>query len=336
MSRSSKKTRSSRGLSRWGAASLVVISAAAAIGLSYLAITDVGSGEHEGFPVTSTVPETEVDAAADNAATASVDAAPASTPTPANETSVETSAPGVEEADSHRMLAIVNDTAMRGISGTCQDPGAVEISTDAGQSWGERVSPANVGATQILRVLPTDPSLVQVVALDQDCEPQVYRSVDLGNSWEGPLSVAGTWYFNPATPMQVSTPNGQQPLPCEGAELAARSDSAAIRCTDGSLASTIDGGFTWEENPAFSEVFAITSSPGSYALAQAGDETCEGVRITGLDSSEAAPLNGCFEADLSAAELTSENIALAQTDTSTLLWVGDAFVTSTDQGATWI
>ena len=317
MSRSRKQARQPRKFPLWGAVSLIAVLSAAALALSYLALTGVGSGEHEGLPVRSEIPISEEVAA------------------PPADAEPEVAEDQTASPTSQRMLAMVGSTAMRADSGTCETPGTAEISVDAGQSWSESASLARAGATQILRVLPTDPSLVQVVALDANCEPQVYRSADLGTTWEGPLSVVGTWYFDPSTPTQVGAPDGPLSLPCEGAELAAAGDRAAVRCTDGSVVTTIDRGAAWSEAAGVADALAINYSPDSYVMAQTGGQACAGVRVTDL-SVTSTGLVGCFETALTADASNPENIAIAQSGTSTLLWVEDDVVISTDGGNTWL
>lgn len=317
MSRSPKRTRRARKFPLWGAVALIAILSAAALALSYVALTGVGSNDHPGLPVRSEIPTAEEAAA------------------PPTQAEPEVAEDQTASSTSQRMLAMVGSTAMRAASGTCETPGTTEISVDAGQSWSESASLARAGATQILRVLPTDPSLVQVVALDANCDPQVYRSADLGTTWEGPLSVVGTWYFDPSTPTQVGAPDGARSLPCEGAELAAAGDRAAVRCADGSVVTTIDRGVTWSEAAGVTDALAINYSPDSYVVAQTGVQACEGVRLTTLSSAISPVLDGCFETTLTADASNPENIAIAQSGTSTLLWVGDDVVISTDGGNTW-
>ena len=185
-------------------------------------------------------------------------------------------------------------------------------------------------------MLPMHSSLVQVVALDASCEPQVYRSTDLGTSWEGPLPVFGTWFFDPSTPSQVEAPDGTQSLPCDGAELAAAGERAAMRCLDGSVVTTVDRGFTWTESPGITDVLAINTSPDSYVMTQPGSEACQGLRLTSLADGAFSSVDGCLETDLSAEELNAGNIAIAQSGAYTLAWVGDDLLVSTDGGGTWL
>jgi hypothetical protein len=307
---------------RWIAVSLIALVSAVALVLSYLALTSVGSDEHEGLPV-----RTEATASEENLSPPPAPPADAQ-PEPAVETP-EGTAP-------QRMLAMVSNTAMRATSGTCANPGTVEISLDGAESWTPSESLVGMGATQILRVLPTDLSLVQVVALDQNCEAQVYRSVDLGASWQGPLSVAGTWYFDPSTPTQVGSPDGPRSVLCEGAELAAAGNRAAVRCVDGSVITTIDRGITWSETAGIADVLAINYSPDSYVMAQGADHICDGLRFATLNSGTASVPGGCFNAVRAAGVRNSGAIAIAQSGNSTLLWVGDDLVISTDGGRTWL
>lgn len=322
MFRARKQARRLRKMPRWMTVSLIVLLSTGAIALSYVAFTDIGSGEHPGLPVKPEPPISEDIVS--------------STPFLPTDTQPEPAVNPTGRSAPQRMLAMVGGIAMRSTSGTCGSPGTVEVSTDSAQSWNLSDSLAGAGATQILRLLPTNPSLIQLVALDSSCEPQVYRSADLGTSWEGPLPVLGIWYFDSTNPMQVGTPNGPQPLRCEGAELAAAGDRAAVRCLDGSIVTTVDRGITWSESPRVADTLAINYSPDSYVVAQTGNQTCEGLRLTTLGSGPSTSPDGCFDGVLIADGSNPENIAVAQSGTSTLLWVGNKLVTSTDGGRTWL
>lgn len=322
MSRSKNLARRPRTWPLWGSVSLIVLLSAVALALSYVALTGAGSGEHPGLPVNPGASASE-----------EFDTSHSSLPTDAH------SEPATDQADGsisqQRMLAMVGSTAMRATRGTCENPGSLEISLDGAQSWNVSDSLAVAGATQILRLLPTDVSLVEVVALDTNCEPQVYGSADLGSTWDGPFPVAGTWYFNPFNPAQVGAPNGPQPLPCKGAELAPAGDRAAVRCLDGSIVETVDLGITWSESPGVTDALAINYSPESFVLAQVGGQGCEGLRLMTLGGTFPL-LDGCFETSLTANELKAADVAIAQSGSSTLLWVGDDLFNSFDGGETWL
>lgn len=322
MSRTGKQARRPKKLPLWFSAGLITVLGAAALALSYVAVTGIGSGDHPGLPVKTGAPAFED----------SVISAPSQ---PVNN-QPEAPQDQSEGPLNQRLLTMTNSVALRGTSGTCENPGTVEFSLDTGESWIGSTSLAQAGATRILRLLPTDPSLVQVVALDRSCEPQVYRTTDFGTTWEGPMSVVGTWYFDPSDPAQVGAPDGRQPLQCEGAELAPAGDRAAVRCADGSVVTTVDRGLTWSQAPDIAEVLAINYSPDSYVVAQTGGQTCEGVRLRTISNNTSTALDGCFAADLPAEALNPGNTAIAQSGNSALLWVGDDVVISTDGGRTWL
>lgn len=317
-----KKRRRSKRMPLWMATSLIALLSVGALVLSYIALTGAESDQHPGLPVKSEVAGEE-------------ESTPLASPELSGEEPEPVSDP-IVSSTSYRLLAMVGSTAVRATSGSCEHPGTVEISADGAQSWSASETLSAVGATQILRLLPTDPFLVQVVALDRNCEPQVYQSGDLGASWEGPLPVLGTWYFNPSTPNQVGAPSGILPLDCEGEELAPAGDRAAVRCRDGSVITTDDRGFSWSESGEATDVQAITYSSNSYVVAQLGTQTCEGLRIVTLIEDPLTGRSGCFEASPSVTTNDPTNVALAQSGTTTLLWVGDDLVISTDGGSTWL
>lgn len=303
------------------AVSLIAALSLVSLALSYLALTGIGSGEHPGHPV-------RLGAIPSEAAVA-----------PSSSTPVIAASEATEEqtagAPQQRMLALDAVTFMRATGGTCANPGVVEISVDTGQSWTVSDSLASAGATQILRLLPSDPSPAQVIALDTNCEPQVYQSADLGSTWEGPFPVAGTWYFDPSDPTRVGSPDGPRALPCIGAELAAAEDRAAVRCLDGAVVETVDRGLTWVESPDVTDALAIGAASDSFLVAEAGGQACAGLWLTTLGSAPAV-LDGCFELASAADETEAEGIAIAHSDSSTVLWVGNDLFTSSDRGETWL
>lgn len=303
------------------AVSLIAALSLVSLALSYLALTGIGSGEHPGHPVRP------------GAVTSEVAVVPSSSPpvTAGSETTEEQ----IIGAPQQRMLAMDIVTVMRATGGTCANPGVVEISVDTGRSWVASDSLESAGATQILRLLPSDASPAQVIGLDANCEPQVYRSADLGSTWEGPFPVAGSWYFDPSDPTQVWSPDGPRTLPCTGAELAAAGDRAAVRCLDGSVVETFDRGLTWVESPDVTDALAISAASDSFLVAEAGGQGCSGLRLTTLGGTAAVP-DGCFEAASAADDIEAEGIAIAHSDSSTVLWVGNDLFTSSDRGETWL
>lgn len=271
--------------------------------LSYVALTGVSDGEHGGHPV--------------RPGQGSADASLPAEDTPTDSTSTEEAA-----FVSPKLLAISDDLAMRGEGGSCGMPGTVEFSFDGGEEWTDPVSLTEVGATQILRLLPLGPAQLEVAALDEDCEPHVYRTVDRGSTWTGPLPIEGTWYFDPANPRQVGAPEGPQPLPCEAVELSAADNRAVVTCRDGSLAISVDRGLNWE-TPETGDVLASAVSGDSFVVAQSGSGTCTGIHVVNIDRSGDAARIECHELGEEPVAIGAESVTVAQSGDTTLLWVGN-------------
>lgn len=281
----------------WSVLLIVALTALAAV-LSYLALTGTADGEHDGFPVQDQAPQTE----------------PTAEPTPA----------AVEE-DETRLLTASGTTALRAEAGSCAEPGTLEISFSGGQEWMPVGSPADAGATEILRLLTVDGPLLEVVALDEDCTPHIYSTNNQGESWAGPLPVDGTWYFHDGNPSEIGAPEGTRSLPCEGTQMAAAGARAAVLCGDGTLTVSGDRGLTWE-SPEVDGVRAVAVTGTSFVVARDGGDTCDGVRVGALGQ----PDPGCYPLDDPATPL-----AVARSGDTTYIWAGDTVATSTDGGATW-
>ncbi|GAB3690281.1 hypothetical protein [Corynebacterium nasicanis] len=281
---------------------LIALLGVVAVALSYLAVTGTSAREHGGLPER-----------------------PAAIPTSVPEVT-PTEAPPAPPL-SQDLLALAGDVAMRSDGGSCAEPGSVEISLDGGREWGPEVSPAAAGATQILRLLPLGRTHLEVVALDEDCAPGLYRSVDRGATWTGPLPVEGTWFFNPADPETVGAPEGPQSLPCEGTGMSANGYHAIVTCRDGSPALSVDRGLRWSR-PDTGEVLAAATAGDAFILAQAGDGTCRGIRLTTIDHVGTVLASDCHETGA-----PEGRIALANSGESTLLWVGDELTTLALGGA---
>lgn len=312
MSRSTGRTRRRKEIPAWITVAVLLLLAAVAVTAAYAALTGGGADRNQGFPLRSATPTS----------TASVAEEPAQ---PAVQ---------VAAAPPQRLLTGTANTTVRATAGSCEASGLVEFSVDERQNWNELSALREMGATQILRLSITEPSTIEVVAHDQNCEPQVFRTPDLGLTWEGPFPAAGSWYLSPSQPGEVGAPEGIRPLPCDGAELAAAGERAAVRCLDGTVITSTDQANSWTAVPDLEGVVAISDTADSYLVVSTGDGGCQGLRLITL-TNPVSP-NGCFEIPLEPGAFDPALIALTQFDSSTLMWVQDDLVVSPDQGRTWL
>lgn len=312
MTGSTGRVRHRRKIPAWIIGIALVLLAAVAAAAAYAALTGVGGDKDQGFPIR---PETQTSTA------------------PVAEEQAE---PGVQVAAAppQRLLAGVGNTTVRATVGNCQTGGSVEFSVDERQNWNELSTLSEMGAMQILRLSITEPSHIEVVALDHKCQPMVFNTPDLGLTWKGPLPAAGTWYLSPARPGEIAAPDGIRPLPCEGAELAVAGERVAVRCLDGTVITSADRANSWAEIPGVEGVVSISQNADSFLVASTGDAACRGLRLMTLTNPISS--NGCFEIPLGPGAFNPALIAVAQVDNSTLMWVQNDLVISPDQGRTWL
>ena len=175
-------------------------------------------------------------------------------------------------------------------------------------------------------------SNIFVVALNTDCEPQIYGTTDQGATWQQPVSAVGTWYLDPSNPTQLPAPGGVKAISCEAISIAPRTDSNVdVLCADGSLTSTIDGGATWLESVVGDGVLNIAHSNGDRLLIAHHPAQCSGVQLSAnVPVAEGAT---CVHAELS--ESDAGQIAATQFGDSILAWVGETQFISKDGGQTW-
>lgn len=308
---------------------MLAILAAAVSALALAALTGALAGDPEGLPTKPGAP-TELPPAPEPTATDELIA----TDEPIDPT--EPAAEQISLAVPTRLLAAVDEqTLVRAVTGTCESPGQVEFSGNAGEAWALSETFAETGATQVLRILPTRAELVQVIALDGNCEPQIYRTENLGGTWLQPISAEGAWFLEPANPESIGGPDGAASVPCTAVTLAATEDRAAVLCEVGSVAFTEDRAASWSSENAVEGILALAVAETAYAGALGADETCEGVRVVSIEADGATSPLGCVETPLTVDALNAGDIALAQPGQSLFVWVGDRFAASTDGGATW-
>lgn len=230
-----------------------------------------------------------------------------------------------------RQIAQFENLAVRSQVGTCTDPGTLEISTDGGQAWSASESFAATTATQVLRLIPVSTSNIFVVALNTDCEPQIYGTTDQGATWQQPVSAVGTWYLDPSNPTQLPAPGGVKAISCEAISIAPRTDSNVdVLCADGSLTSTTDGGATWLESVVGDGVLNIAHSNSGRLLITQDPVQCSGVQLSANVPAEEAT---CVRVELG--ESDAGQIAATQFGDSILAWVGETQFISKDGGQTW-
>lgn len=260
---------------------------------------------------------------------------PATTPPPEPEPTPEPEPEPLPEPPTapvaQRLLAVSPDgTILRAWVGSCEAPGALEVSFDGGATW---VSGATdtIPATRILNIDASDPTITRLASLTPECTPQASRSFIGGTSWE-PDPGAAAWFIDPTNPWGVSSPTGSHQLPCEAVNLSTTGARAIVLCADSSATVSGDTGLSWSAPVAIPSGVAVGATSGNFAVASFGEPECpSGVRTRLFDGVSLSDPGSCVEAPGG----TEGQTALAGNNSALLLWAGEALLTSTDFGVSW-
>lgn len=313
--------------------------------------------------ITGALTSTSVDAAIDASSTpaATISAAPSPSPTPEANPSASpspTAMPAVSPVPATRLLSAVSATsAWRATTGPCPATlAAPELSTDSGASWVASDATGPTGVTALQSITAQSESVAEFVGLDEECAPQFVKTFVGGDNYSSyPVELDGAWYVDPANRAVVHGPNGLASAPCDAVvSLAASStdaDSAAVLCADGRIFGTRDAAASWSAPLTVPGVLTLTAADTGYMALAAGTASaaavtsdpavCLGLSVIDLnvdpggDSDDLIPsATGCYLTAEAPAELVG-NIAVASTDGTLWLWIGDLTIRSTDAGQTW-
>lgn len=323
MARKNRVPKRQRGWPLWLSILVIVVLLVGAGALSVFALKSVqNSDKNEGF---STSKAAFVEQLSTEAPGEVVEEAPI----------VESDAAGAEVVPlvvPQRQIAQYENVAVRSEVGTCTEPGALEVSTNGGESWAASESFTDTSATQVLRLIPVSTSNIFVVALNADCEPRIYGTTNQGQTWQEPVSAVGTWYLNPSIPTQLAAPGGTKTIGCEALSISARSDSNVdVLCTDGQFISTTDGGTTWSDPIHIDGALNVGHSNGDRVLMAQQPGVCRGVQFSaGVQDSDSST---CLETGLLGED--AGQIAATRFGESILAWVGQTQFISKDGGQSW-
>lgn len=229
-----------------------------------------------------------------------------------------------------RLLSVSPDgTILRAWVGSCEAPGALEVSFDGGTTW---VSGATetIPATRIMQIDAEDPTITRLASLNAECAPQFSRSFVGGVSWE-PEPDAGAWFIDPLNTSAIHSPSGVQALPCEAVGLDSAGARAIAMCADASVTTSEDGGASWSPPVAVPYAVAVAVTPEAYAVVSGGEPDCAGVRTRTLSGGALSEPGAC----LSGADGRDGTVALAAAPGAWFVWVGDSLTRSIDGGLSW-
>lgn len=220
---------------------------------------------------------------------------------------------------------------IRATVGACTDPvGVIEVSVNDGVDW-TQAQTADVGSTEILQFDATQTGIVTMVSLGADCLPQSSRSFVGGVDWELDESLGFSWFVEPTDHTVVSTPIGQQPLPCSAAGLASRGDRAIALCDDSTVTVSYDSGASWSNPGAVPNAAAVGMTDEGFVVASTNEGDCVGVQVRNVVGATFGNPGQCFAVEGS----SDGNTALDGRAGELFLWTADRFVRSADEGTTW-
>ncbi|TFC12019.1 hypothetical protein E3O19_13785 [Cryobacterium algoritolerans] len=270
-------------------------------------------------------------------AASAVDAAAAPTPT-ATPTATPAATTVLPLPPTRLLDAVDGQTAWRAQTGPCPaTPASPELTTNGGATWKKTDATGTAKVTALQSLMVTSESVVEMVGLAKsDCAPQFVKTFVSGDNYSSYSDkLAGTWFVDPADRATIHSPSGSAKAPCDAVvTLAVRDDkSAAALCADGRLFSTVDAA-AWSPASALPGVVSITDTDTGYLAAAVGRSECAGVQLITLAPARESTEAGCFKAAVQPSGLTG-NIAVSGAVGTVWLWAGDAFVRSSDGGATW-
>ena len=160
--------------------------------------------------------------------------------------------------------------------GSCQDDvqPVVSVSTNEGRSLSEGAIP---DATEILRVQANGADDLWVVALDRDCEVQMFATGDGGDTWRRTANADAAWYLvDDPTRARVHTPEGTVDTPCTPISLSTI-DAGALRllCENDRIIGTDDTGRSWVTLGSLEDAVAIRFTNAGDGYAVAPGENCD-------------------------------------------------------------
>ena len=262
----------------------------------------------------------------DATASASPDASGSPSPSPSASASPD-AGPRPLERD---LVGVDARSAWVATTGTCEEPGPVHVTTDAGATWRERESPGAV-----TRIRPSGRTEAFVVGGEQgDCDMRLWTTTDGGQEWGDAASASAAWARTPDDARRVIRPGGEPVTPCGKAvvlDLASLGrETASVVCGDGRVRTTGNGGDSWPTAFRIEGALAFSLAPSGRGAVAARDADCDGTTVVPLTGG-APQESTCVEG----ASATPGQVAVSVTDGASWLLAGDEVFTAPSQRGPW-
>ena len=229
------------------------------------------------------------------------------------------------------LVAVDRRTAWLATTGTCEDPGQLQVTTDAGATWTASDAPA---AVTRIRTSGRAEGFV-VGGSGEDCTMRLFTTGDAGGQWGDPESASATWARVPGDVRRVIRPGAGPVTPCGRSAVLDLSsigrDVASVLCADGRARTTEDGGETWPETFRVEGALAFAVlTDGRGAIASVTDE-CAGTSVAALE--EGVPGEPvCVEG----AEATPGSVAISVSEQAVWLVAGEAAFAAPEVTGRWV
>lgn len=258
------------------------------------------------------------------------------TPPVADPSETTTTVPAPTESASvpipQRLLAAGEEAGnlIRASRGGCGElPGTLETTFDSGESW-TLATFGSSSVTELRQVDISNSAVLNLVALDDACNPLTMRSFGGGIEWS-PSEDAAPPFLSQVPGVIVETTAGQVNLPCTAVSLSAYGPRAIALCDDASVTLSQDSGASWSETTAVSNAVAVGTTPTDFVVASHNTEDCTGIQVRLVSTDMVGEPGGC----LIGANAVDGSIAVSGNSTSVFLWAGDQFAISPDSGISW-
>jgi hypothetical protein len=228
------------------------------------------------------------------------------------------------------LAAVDGAVAYRAETGPCPaTPAVLEVSRDSGATW---MPTAPAGASSIREVITDGSDVVSIVAgAPDDCATVLLRSFVQGDAWQVTEELATRWHL---AEQGVVAPGGAVTSPCASPVQVAQRDaaSAAVLCSDATLAVTTDAGASWAITVPIDGAASVAVAPDDYRLAVTGRDGCGGVQVVAVSPAlEVGDPGGCLASDAA----NGATVLAIAGDSTVWVWSGGVVARSSDGGMTW-
>ena len=206
--------------------------------------------------------------------------------------------------------------------------GLVQYSFDDGQSW-QTASFTDVPGAAVRHIDASDPEVIRVTFLDQNCEVQGARSYTNGVGWEPDPTPLLEWTLQGDSASLV-TNTGQVTVPCPVVSVSGAGNSGIVLCEDAHALITNDSGATWSDPVLFDAAYAVASSNDSAFVVAAGGNDCVGVTVATLSVDGPGEPGACAPIEAAPAQ-----VVMATGNGVSYVWAGDDILRSPDGGISW-